>query len=58
MELIQTAFLKQQGKKAFEANEKGAFPNMRITSLLGKRRNVQPAQGTVSESTAGMKERS
>lgn len=29
---------------------------MRITSLLGKRRNVQPAPGAVSESPAGMKE--
>lgn len=58
VELIQTAFLKQQGKRAFEANEKGAFPNMRITSLLGKRQNVQPARGAVSENLAGVKERS
>ena len=58
MELIQTAFLKQQGKSAFGANEEGAFPNMRITSLLGKRQNVQPAPGAVSESLSGMEERS
>lgn len=47
VELIQTAFLKQQGKKGLQAREKGAFPNVHIMSSLerGEMPSLQGAQG-------------